>query len=861
MIKRKYVNNEIDHNLQCEDYLERPRLNKLFKDAVNYPLIIVCAGSGYGKTYAVHSFLKKYNTDISQPEQRSQSEQRSQPKKNNSFISPANEKNTYTSWVQISERDNVPARFWESYTNQLSLHWPEFGTRLKEIGFPKTDEAFSKYSAIKHEVGALSGIHIRVFDDFHLLRNPDILRFFERSLNIYPPNMKIILISRTMPEMNLVGVMKRKNVFTIQEDALCFTEEEIEKYYNQIHLSVMSADIKNIYDDTQGWAFAVNLIAHSLAKKQKYERYALESQPSALTDGSPRECSPLEAMKKNIFRFIEAEISQTISEQLWRFLLRISLIDHLAAGFITLLAKENCGLISNGADCDSSSSNNSADKLIGELELLNAYIRYDFLMDSYVVHHLFLDYLRQKQEQILTEDDRKKTYHIAGLWCEENGYHMDSLLYFEKSDDYDAILRKVTSLDVQMPQDMAGYALEIFERMPDQVKESHPLFPSMLMKLKINLGQFIEAQIIAEKYAVYYEAKIETPERNRALSGIYVFWGLLRMKMSTYTDVYDFDIFYKKLNDYYSKNPFKLIGAYKTLTASAWASNVGTDRIGAMNEYIAAVSRMLSFLSPELIGFYDGLDDLLRGELCFYRRQFNYAEQYLKQSIAKTQKYDQYVTQNIALVYMMHIYFSNGDLEGATKTLKEMEAVSIKHIESTTLYDIACGFYHFALDNCEKIPEWLKGDFSPFTHPSFLENYANRIRARYHYQTHKYDALLAFIENTEKHPSILFGKIELKVLKALSLYRQKKRNEAISVFTEAYNLADSNKLVASFTEYGKEMRTLSLAARKEKNCAIPKKWLEEVNRISSIYAKRKIKMISEYLQAEAVRVNFGHKLT
>ena len=807
MIKSKYVNNEIDHNLQCEDFLERPRLYSLFKDAINYPLIIVCAGSGYGKTYAVHSFLKEYDTQTSGA-QRIES------------ASLKTETRTYASWVRISERDNNPALFWESYSNQVSSLWPEFGARLKKIGFPKTDEAFSKYSAIKLEAGSLPGIHIRVFDDFHLLRNTDILRFFERSVSVTPPNFKLIIISRTMPVINLIGVMKSENVFTIQEDALCFTEEEIVKYFKQIHLSVMSVDLKNIYDDTQGWAFAVSLIARSLAKKQKYERYALD------------------AMKKNIFRFIEAVVPQTISEQLWRFLLCISLIDHLAAGLIKLLAKDNCNSV-------------SGDELIGEMELLSAYIRYDFITDSYVINHLFLDYLRKKSDQILTDDERKRTYQTAGMWCEENSCHIDALSYYEKSTDYDAVIRKVTLLNLQMPQDMAEYALEIFNRIPNDVKERNPLFPSMLLKLKINLGQFDEAQIIAEKYAADYEARLDTPERNRALSGIYAFYGLLRMRMSAYTDVYDFDIFYKKLNDCYSKNPFKIIGSYKSLTAGAWASNVGTDRIGAMEEYTAAVSRMISFLSPPLIGFYDGFDDLLRGELCFYRRQFNDAEQYLKQSITKTIKHDQYVTQNKALVYLMHIYFSGGDLAKAAISLKEMEAASAAHIEAISLYDIACGFYHLALDQPEKIPEWLKGDFSPFAHSSFPENYANRIRARYHYKTQKYSALLAFIDDAEKHPLILFGKIELKVLKAMSLYQLKKRKEAIAVLTEAYNLAESNKLITLFTEYAKDMRTLTTAAHKEKNCAIPKKWLEEINRISSIYAKRKSKMVSEYQRTEA----------
>jgi len=777
------INNEANGgaNKLClsADYLKRPRLNALLKEAINYPLIIICAGSGYGKTRAVHSFLKDYKANIS--------------------------------WLQISERDNIPARFWESYSNMVSLLMPKIGSRFKEIGFPKSDEAFSKYSMIWKEISFLPGKHIRVFDDFHLLRDSSVLRFFERKVKIHPPNMTIILISRTMPETNLIGMMMGDNVFTIQEDVLRFTEDETQKFFIQLNLSVTREDIRNIYNDTQGWAYAINLIGHSLAKNLKYERYAFE------------------AMKKNIFRFIEAEISQSVSEKLLHFLLRISLIDHLSASLIKVLAK--------------------SDSLIKEMELLNAYIRYDFITDTYMIHHLFHDYLRQKQDQILTDNERRETYQIAGVWCDANGYHMDSLSYYEKSSDYDAITHKVASLTVQMPQDMAGYALEIFDRMPDDVKAQNPLFPSMYLKLKINIGHFEEAFIFAERYAKDYEQRPETPERNRALTGIYTFWGLLRMKMSTYTDVYDFDIYYKKLIEYYNKNPFKLIGEYKEITASAWATNVGTARSGAMEEYIAAVFRMSLTLSNTLIGYYDGLEDLIRGELYFYQRQFDDAEQHLKRSITKAREHDQYVTHNKALVYIMYIYFSHGDLTGATKTIKEMGTLLNEKDYGLryTLYDIACGFYHLALDKIEKIPEWLKGEFSHFTHSSFIENYANRIRARYHYQTHQYKALLEYIENSIKHPMILFCKIEMKVLQAMSLYQLKRRSEAIVVFTEAYHLSVSNKLITLFTEYAKDMRTLSLAAHKDNTCTIPKKWLEDINRISSIYAKRKIKMISKYM--------------
>ena len=775
-------NRNFSQSGQSGDFLERPRLNKLLHEAINYSLIVVCAGSGYGKTYTLHSFLKKHNEQ--------------------------------TLWLQISERDNIPAIFWENYTNMVSFFWPKFGARLKGMGFPDSDEVFSKYAAIRREVAPFAGRkQIRVFDDFHLIHNPSILRFFKRLRSLSSPNITMVLISRTMPEVNMIGDIMRDRMFLIQEEVLCFTEYEIAKYFNQLKLPVTSEDLRNVYFDTEGWAFAINLIGHSLAKKRKYERYALE------------------AMKKNIFRLIEAEIFQTISEPLLHVLLRISLIDHLSVSLIEALAKDNA--------------------LLREMEQINAYIRYDFNKDTYLIHHLLIDYLRQKQGEILTDEERRETYQTAGKWYDANGYHMDSISYYEKSGDFDSITRKIASLNVQMPYDMAKYSLEIFDRMPDEVKSQNPIFPSMYIKLKTSLGQFEEADVFAGQYAEMYKKRPESPEKNRALATLYAFWGILRMKMCTFTDIYDFDAYFKKMTEYAVKNPFKLIGSYKFTSTTAWASLVGINRTGAMEEFIAAAGRMAPCLSAVLNGSYDGYTELLRGELCFYQKQFGEAGQYFNQALDNSKTGNYFVTQNRALVYLMQIDFFQGDFSSAAARLKKMEEMLSGEDYGVryTMYDIACCFYRLEMRQPDQVPEWLKSDFSSYTHPSFLENYANRAKAQYHYQTHQYAPLLAFIEKSMEQPVILFGKIELKVLKALSLYRMKQYKESNAALMEAYELADINKIIVPFIMYAKDMRTLTAAALKDKSNLIPKDWLEDINRISSAHAKRKSKIITEYRHA------------
>jgi len=769
---------------QCNFCFKRPRLLKLFESALDYPLVVVCAGVGYGKTRAVHSFLQEYEA--------------------------------HAIWMQLSERDNNVSRFWESYTGAISQMFPDAGKRLAKLGFPETDEALVKYVTVMREIAMLPGKHIRVFDDFHLLNNHAVLNFFERIVRFIPSNVTLLLISRTIPDFNMIGMMMRENIFTIQENALCFTEDEIAEHFNQLNLSATSVDIRNIYNDTQGWAFAVNLVGRSLAKKQKYERYAIE------------------AMKKNVFRLIESEISGILSNPLWRFLLRISLIDHLAASLIKILAND--------------------DKLIKEMELLNAYIRYDFYMDTYLIHNLFLDYLRQKQEEFLTDEERRETYQTAGKWCDKNSYHMDAFSYYEKSGDYDAIMSKLAAFNAQMPMDMAQYVLEIFARMPENIKSQNPIFPSMHLKLKIALGQFDEALVLAERYAEDYKCKADSQKKTLSLTAIYATWAFLRKTICTYTDVYDFDIYYKKMSEYFDKDSLSIFSSYEAMSSIAWASLVGTSRAGAQEEYIDAVSRATQYTSHVLSGVFVGYDDLLHGELYFYQGEFEAAEQYLKQSVDKAHTYNQYVTQSHALAYLMRIAFLRGNFADVNDWLQAMEIfLNEKDYDVCyTMHDIARGFYYLTLEQPEQIPTWLKGDFSAYAHPAFIENYANRIKAQYHYQKGNYRILLSFIESEMKQRTILFWKIELKLLESLSHYHLKQRGEAFSALTEAYELAESNGLVIFFIQYSKDMRTLTNAAIRDGTCAIPKPWLENINRKASAYAKRQSRIILEYMTANNI---------
>ena len=774
--KRNFINGNISSIQQGSSFLERPRLQKLLEEAVNYPMVAIYAGAGYGKTRTISAFLNDFDA--------------------------------YTTWIQLTELDNVITRFWEKYTHVISYNWPDVAERLLEIGFPETDEAFAKYHALREEMMEDPSKFFLVYDDFHVLHNPVILRFFERAANTLPANATIILLSRTIPEINMTGMLLRERVYTIREDVLCFSEEEIATYFNQLGLIVAKNDIRNIYEDTRGWAFAVNLIGRSLIKDSKYERSALE------------------ALKANIFRLIETEIKQNISEPLWRFLLRISLVENHSASLVKALSDD--------------------DSIIAAMECLHAYIRYDHFLGSYMIHNLFLEYLRQYQDN-LSSEEKRITYQKAGEWCELNEYYMDALTYYNKSGDWESVLNIDCNIPFPLPEDMAQYSLEVLLHVSKEESMKSPMYPAIILKLKMSLGLLDEASDLAVRYVEEYEALPESLQKNEALAKIFGTWAVLQMMKCSQTDVYDFDLYFEKQREYYDKNPGIPLGAVQNMMVGSYALMLGTSRAGAPEEYIEALSRAIPHASHVRDDSIFGLDDLARGEMLYFQREISSAEQYLKQALDKGRTKKQFDIQNRSMLYLMLIAFARGETKTANGYLHQLELLlDEKDYHSRyEAFDLASSFYYFALNQPEEIPDWLKGGFSHYAHPAFLENYANRVKVQYHYMTMHYNEVLAFMESARKSQPLLIGKVIYMVLEALALYQVKRREEAISVLTEAYIIAEPNRIIVPFTQYAKDMRTLTAAAIKDEKCSIPREWLENINRKSSAFARRKAHFITE----------------
>jgi LuxR family maltose regulon positive regulatory protein len=767
-------------------HFERPRLNSLFMEAVRHPLVVVCAGAGYGKTSAVHDFLREYQAA--------------------------------TVWIQLSERDNVGQRLWENYTHTLMPINEPFARAVHKLGFPDTDDKMNQYLTLTRKYLEAKR-RIIVADDFHFIENPSVIRFVERAINNMPVGSSMFLISRSTPHINTAGLIAKGWLFTISESDLLFTESELAQYFRRQGFSLQPDNLREIMRDTEGWAFSINLVARSYQKAPGYVGY-LRS-----------------AMRMNIFHLMEKDIWDGISGRLQTFLIRLSLIDHLSVDLISLLA---------GGDGN----------LIAELNRQNAYVRRDGYINAYLIHHLFLEFLRRKQE-LLPEEQKRETYAIAGDWCNRNGFKIDALAYYEKVGDYETIVSIFFELPAQIPYDIARYAARFFDKIPPEAFDRVDYLAVMYIRTVMCLGLWQEALKLAEFYeAKYLKMPESDPLRNHTLGGISYCWGILRTLMCTIDDRYDFDAYYAKFEECLSKFPVE-VGQLANHPAGPWINLVGAPGKGAPLEYIDAATRAEKYVSHCLNGAMTGTGDLARGELLFYRDDIRGAEPFIVRALDQGRDSRQFEIVHRALLYTLRIAVLQGHYLKMERALKDIE-VQLNENEYTirfTTYDIALAWYYYILCLPEKIPDWLKDKFTPYGHASFLENFGNQAKARYCYLAKNFLPLLAYVEEQKQREAILFGRVEMLAMEACIHYKMKDKTLAIAALHEAYKTASPNDIFMPFIELGKDMRTLTASALKESSdgaspvSGIPGTWLEVVNRKSALYAKRRAHIIAEYRQA------------
>jgi LuxR family maltose regulon positive regulatory protein len=778
--------------------LARPRLDALLEKAVQSPVVTVVAGAGYGKTHTVYFFIRNINVR--------------------------------TTWIQLSERDNIGERFWENFSAAMSVLSRETATKLTKLGFPATEQQLERYLEIPRQDVIPGSKYIIVYDDLHLIYDKTVLRFLEHTISSSFPNITSILVSRGEPSFNLMGMVSKGLVARIAEEDLRFSRDEMAAYFRLQNLNPSPQTLSLIYHDTEGWAFAIHLASLSLRNLSPARGYVPQ------------------ALRANIFKLIDSEVMAPLDPALQHILIKLSLVDHLASSLLGELAAE-----------DPVSGGGKGDVLFAEkLAAVGSFIRFDPYLDAYHIHHLFLDYLKGRQNE-LGEEEKREVWLRAASWCVANGQNLDAISYYEKTGDYDKLIGVVyQAFPLSLPNRIARLLLEILDRAPEEIFRQVPSATSLRFQIFTVLELFGRAVEELKKTIAVLEGEEPSSANYLALSGCYNNLGFLGLTSCPSTHDYDFVHWFEKGCEYFrlSGHTYPSSGSGIVAGLSAYVCRVSVPGREEIEKYIEANAAMDYCVSRSMGGFFSGIDELARAEYALFRTDTAEAERFALAAFHRAQEASQYEIENRALGYLVRICILCGNHEKIGDFLKLLEAQlsQKKFLNRYIYYDIIMGWFYLQTGQHDKIASWIKNDFEESELSSLNSGLEILIRTKCHYYEGHYHAAMATMTNQKGsygYGNLLLGKISFRTMEALCCYRLNDISGALRALESVWEFSAPSGLDLPLVEMGKDTRSMIGGILKggpdgPYKCDVPREWLERIHRASSTYAKKVLGVMEKF---------------
>ena len=103
------------------------------------------------------------------------------------------------------------------------------------------------------------------FDDWHLIDDAQVHRALVHLLDFAPPNLSLILTSRTRPAPAALAAAVRRQLTEVDADTLRFDLAETRAFLVDLNgLPLDGDDVARLSEGTDGWVAALQLVSLSL---------------------------------------------------------------------------------------------------------------------------------------------------------------------------------------------------------------------------------------------------------------------------------------------------------------------------------------------------------------------------------------------------------------------------------------------------------------------------------------------------------------------------------------------------------------------------------------------------------------------
>ncbi|MBX3001393.1 MAG: hypothetical protein KF893_22920 [Caldilineaceae bacterium] len=265
------------------------------------------------------------------------------------------------------------------------------------------------------------GDAVLVLDDYHLITAPAIHGVLAWLLDYLPPNLHMVIITRSDPALPLARLRARGAMTEVRANDLRFTPDEAATFLNQtMGLSLTSADVAALEARTEGWIAGLQLAA--LAMRDHRDR-----------SGFIRAFS---GNNRYIVDYLADEVLASQPAHIYTFLLHTAILDRMSGPLCDAVVGSETRDLEPTAHTPRAGLSASSQLLLEELEHTNLFVvPLDDNRQWYRYHHLFAEVLRQHLTNGTPAEEIAILHGRASVWYERQGFVVEAMHHAQMATD------------------------------------------------------------------------------------------------------------------------------------------------------------------------------------------------------------------------------------------------------------------------------------------------------------------------------------------------------------------------------------------------------------------------------------------
>ena len=331
----------------------------------------------------------------------------------------------HAAWLTLDAGDNDPQLFLRYLIAALQGIAPALGAHaLRLLDSSNQGNERAALPLLMSDLALLPAQSILILDDYHAIETPAIHDMLTLLAERMPPNLHLLIASRTDPPLPLARMRARREASELRAADLRFTPGETASFVQDVmNLPLPPSTIAALEQRTEGWIAGLQLAALSLQGRPAEDSAALV----ATFAGSHH----------FVVDYLADEVLAQLPAHIQAFLLQTSILERLCGP----LCDAVLGLEADGAESTDAAY---SELLLREIEQRNLFlVALDDERRWYRYHQLFADVLRERLARGVARADIAQLHRRAGQWFERHSLHAEAFRHALAAQDWALATRLV----------------------------------------------------------------------------------------------------------------------------------------------------------------------------------------------------------------------------------------------------------------------------------------------------------------------------------------------------------------------------------------------------------------------------------